>query len=193
MVLVAEPRALAICKNSSVLNFFRALKTNFGWRRITPDQKPLLPGLFAPSFALPTSFGEVFNLQEHLQQRAQLVVFVPHAFTPVCSQELQELCDFAAVNPEIGVALISCDAKHTLYAWQQVVKDCDNLVLLSDYWPHGAVAKKFGVFNSASGAAYRTSFLVSQAGKISAVIAAPAGQKRQLTAYVKALKTLRHA
>jgi mycoredoxin-dependent peroxiredoxin len=36
--------------------------------------------------------------------------------------------------------------------------------LLSDFWPHGAVARAYGVFNEEKGCANRSSFIVDREG-----------------------------
>jgi alkyl hydroperoxide reductase subunit AhpC len=59
--------------------------------------------------------------------------------------------------------------------------------LLSDFWPHGAVARAYGVFDEARGCARRGSFLIDQNGTIRWSIVTPISEPRPLAAYLNAL------
>jgi peroxiredoxin (alkyl hydroperoxide reductase subunit C) len=37
---------------------------------------------------------------------------------------------------------------------------------VSDFWPHGEVAKRYGVFNDVAGMANRGTFLIDKSGKV---------------------------
>ena len=103
----------------------------------------ITPGTRAPSFVLRNQHGQSIDSRELLTRRAVLVVFLPLAFSPVCSQELVQLDDWhdVAASAGVEVVVISVDSAATLRAWSDT--ESISLSLLSDFWPHGAVAQSF--------------------------------------------------
>ena len=64
--------------------------------------------------------------------------------------------------------------------------------MLSDFWPHGAVAKSYGVFNDALGCANRATFVIDKDGKVTATFAsADLGTPRERSEYESALAGLK--
>lgn len=120
-------------------------------------------GAAAPSFCLPSHFGEALSLDE-CRRRADadrvLAVFFPFAFSPVCGSEMRELAGMyeGLLSGGTEVVAVSCDPKYTLAAWAQDLGL--PFVLLSDFWPHGAAAQAFGAFDEERGFARRLSFLI---------------------------------
>lgn len=108
-------------------------------------------------------FGQPVDLPG---SRASLVFFFPFAFTGVCSGELRTLSDLAGRFEELGcrIAAVSCDSMFS----QRVFADSEDFrfMLLTDHWPHGALAERFGVFEKAKGCALRASFLLSAEGEV---------------------------
>jgi alkyl hydroperoxide reductase subunit AhpC len=69
-------------------------------------------------------------------------------------------------------------------------KEGYNFPLLSDFWPHGAVASKYGVFNEDRGLALRGTFIIDKAGIVRwSVINSPA-EARKIEDYRSALASL---
>ncbi|WBL18534.1 redoxin domain-containing protein [Citricoccus sp. NR2] len=103
------------------------------------------------------------------------LVFLPGAFTPVCTVELRWIDQLAQLcSPErIGVRVIAPDAAPVLRA----VADEHQITtpLLSDFWPHGAAAQRLGCFDSETGRPCRTSVLITTDGvEITRVVGEPA-------------------
>ena len=150
-----------------------------------------IPGLGdpAPVFELPNQYGEAVRSAD-LAGAPAVLVFYPFAFSRVCSGELAEL---AALQPEFRAAgarllAVSCDAKYSLRAWaseQQWEFD-----LLSDFWPHGAAARSFGVFNEARGMAVRASFILDAGGSIRQILRSKPDEPRRAADYLAALSAL---
>ncbi|GIG25742.1 redoxin domain-containing protein [Cellulomonas denverensis] len=121
--------------------------------------------------------------------RPVLAVFVPFAFSPVCSDELSRL---NTVLPELtaaaDVVAVSCDPVASLRAWA----DHDGLgfPLLSDFWPHGAAAQTYGVFDPEQGHARRASVLLDTEGVIRWTTLSPAGKGRDPQLYLAAVGRL---
>ena len=121
----------------------------------------------APDFTLRDQFGQDVRLSDFRGRKAVVLMFFPFAFTGVCTGELSgvrdRLDEFLTFDTE--VLAISTDATYSL----RVFADTDglNFPLLSDFWPHGAVASSYGVFDAEIGVARRSSFVVDKAGVIS--------------------------
>jgi len=103
----------------------------------------------APDFTLPSVSGEKVTLSQYRGNKNVVLSFVPAAWTPVCSDQwpgyniAQELFD---LNNAILLG-ITVDNVPTLYAW---TKQMGKLwfPVLSDFWPHGAVADRYGVLRT---------------------------------------------
>ncbi|UVI37761.1 redoxin domain-containing protein [Brevibacterium spongiae] len=126
------------------------------------------PGDRAPDLTLPDQFGSVFTLTEAARPRAVVLAFVPFAFSPICGDELADLDGWQRRMREselaVDVAVVSVDSKYTLAAWGR--HSGTDVALLSDFWPHGAAARAFGVFDTIHGVAERGTFVISATGTI---------------------------
>ncbi|WP_400998338.1 peroxiredoxin [Agromyces sp. GXQ0307] len=150
----------------------------------------LRPGALAPEFALPDQHGAPRRLADRRGVRPVVLAFVPFAFSRTCTRELGELDAarpmFDAAGAELLVA--SVDSKHALRAWADELGV--GLSLLSDFWPHGAVASAYGAFDELAGFARRASFAIGADGVIRSSFEAPPGEARPLAAYRGALASL---
>lgn len=144
------------------------------------------PGDPAPDFTLPDTHGTPVNLAD-LRGETVLVVFYPFAFSGTCTAELCELRDNIEDFETAGVRLlaVSTDPVFTLKAWQE--KEGFGFDLLSDFWPHGDVARAYGVFDDVTGHPLRGSFLVDHDGIVRWSVVNPRGQRRDLEGYRQAL------
>lgn len=128
----------------------------------------LRPGDRAPDFRVPDQFGSTIHLAEVSRRSAVILVFFPFAFSPVCGDEVRALDDLgqtlAAESAPIEVIGMSVDSKYTLAAWSS--ERGLRLDLGSDFWPHGEVAKSYGVFDADHGVAERGVFVISRTGTI---------------------------
>ncbi len=154
------------------------------------DLTPLRVGDTAPDFMLPNEHGELVTLSEIVETKPVVLVFVPAAFTGICTGEYCELRDNIALFQDSHVQLfgISEDPKTALRVWSE--QEQLDFPLLSDFWPHGEVARKFGVFIEEAGIATRATFLIDGAMTIRAAFVNPPGEARPLSAYREALATL---
>jgi peroxiredoxin len=147
----------------------------------------------APDFELPNQFGEHIRLSDFRGNKPVTLVFFPLAFSSTCTSELCELRDNLQLFKESDVELIgiSVDSKATLRAWADAQGYDFNL--LADFWPHGEVAKEYGVFIEEKGFANRATFLIDRSGVIRAQFITAPGEARQLDAYRSALEELHAA
>src|ERR1700712_1557214 len=99
-------------------------------------------GESAPDFSLSDTHGTPVTLSG-LRGGPTVLVFVPFAFSGTCTDELCQLRDNIAEfeQADVHVAVISCDPKHSLRAW--AAQESFGFDLLSDFWPHGEVARAY--------------------------------------------------
>jgi len=144
----------------------------------------------APDFALKDQHGQVVRLADFRGSTSVAVVFYPFAFSGMCTGELCEIRDNLDVFAGDGVQVlaVSCDPMFALRAFAEAEKY--TFPLLSDFWPHGAVAQQYGVFNERSGAATRGTFLVDPEGVLRWAIVNGPGEARPLSAYREAIAAL---
>lgn len=123
-------------------------------------------GSRAPDFDLEVDRSVRVRLADFRGHRNVLLVFHPFAFTPVCEEEALDLEENAAAfeAAETDVVLVSCDTAPARQAWKQRLEL--SYTLASDFWPHGAAAKAYGVFNEATGAPLRGTFLIDKVGVV---------------------------
>ena len=123
------------------------------------------PGTSAPDFVLPDQHGKPLRLAD-LKGRNVILVFYPADWSPVCTNELvlfQEMLDEIR-GYDAEVVAISVDNWWSHRAWA----DAKHLQfrLLSDFWPHGFVAGRYGVFRQADGTAERALFFIDGQGML---------------------------
>jgi len=147
----------------------------------------------APDFELLNQYGERIQLSQYRGEKSVALVFFPLAFSGTCSNELCELRDNLALFVDAGVELIgiSVDSRHALRAWGD--QEGYTFSLVADFWPHGAVAKEYGVFLENKGFANRATFLIDPSGIIRASFMTGPAEARSLDAYRAALAELQPA
>ena len=150
----------------------------------------LLIGDLAPDFTLANQFGENVTLSSFRGKKPVVLVFYPLSFSGVCTGELCEIRDnfdnFASKDVEL--LAISVDSKYV----QKVFAEHEGykFSVLADFWPHGAVAKQYGVFLEENGFANRATFVINTDGDLVAKFVTAPGQARSLDEYDKALASL---
>jgi peroxiredoxin len=120
-----------------------------------------------------------------------VLVFYPFTFTGICEGELCSLRDDVRRFESAGVQLlaISCNAKHAQKKWADEMGY--TFPVLSDFWPHGAVAQAYGVFNDQVGCAMRATFVIGSDGTIvDAFESGGLGEAREAARYEEALAKL---
>jgi len=123
-------------------------------------------GESAPDFTLPSVAGENITLSQFRGQKNVVISFVPAAWTPVCSDQWPGYNIAKGMFDEQDAVLlgITVDNIPTLYAW---TKQMGKLwfSVLSDFWPHGAVADRYGVLRS-DGVSERALIFIDKKGII---------------------------
>ena len=120
----------------------------------------------APDFTLPSVAGEKITLSQFKGEKNVVISFVPAAWTPVCSDQWPGYNIVKEMFDENDAVLlgITVDNIPTLYAW---TKQMGKLwfPVLSDFWPHGAVADRYGVMRS-DGVSERALIFIDKKGII---------------------------
>ncbi len=120
-----------------------------------------------------------------------VISFVPAAWTPVCSDQWPGYNLVKGVFEENQAVLlgITVDNIPTLYAWTRQMGDIW-FPILSDFWPHGAVADSFGVLRS-DGMAERAIIMIDKAGIIQYIHVSDINQRPELEELIDAVSKLK--
>lgn len=118
-------------------------------------------------------------------------MFYPYAFSRVCGEELKLLNQRwdEVASTGVSICAVSCDAIHTLRAYADELNN-PAFTLVSDFWPHGQIARAYGVFNGATGAPKRVSFVVDDRHRIRNILGAENAQMRDFEDTLRALRAL---
>ena len=147
-------------------------------------------GTAAPDFTLRDQFGQDVTLSSYRGTKAVALVFYPYAFSGVCTGEMagirDRLADFMTFDSE--VLGLSCDPIHALRAFADA--DGLNFSLLSDFWPHGEVARAYDVFNERSGSPRRSSYVVDKEGLVRWSVHNTGGEPRDLEEHLRQLRAV---
>ena len=156
------------------------------------DSKPKLKvGDKAPDFTLPSISGEKISLNQYFGKKNVVISFVPAAWTPVCSDQWPGYNLVKDIFDQYDATLlgITVDNVPTLYAWTRPMGDIW-FPVLSDFWPHGKVAKKYGVLRS-NGVSERALFVIDKKGIIRYIEVHDINKRPLLENLVKELEKLK--
>ncbi len=144
----------------------------------------------APEFALKSQHGQLVRLSDFRGANAVVVVFYPWAFTGVCEGELHELQEHLDEfqNDDVAVLAVSTDSMYALRAFAD--REGFTLPMLADFWPHGAVAESYDVFDARVGVALRGTFVIDTSGVLRWSVTNAIGDARNLDDYRSALAAL---
>ncbi len=144
----------------------------------------------APDFTLDDQNNEQFTLSDYRGEKAVLLVFYPLAFTGICTGELgvlnAKIEQFQ--NDDVQAVTISVDSvySHKVFADREGFE----FPLLADFWPHGAVAQRYGVFNEQAGFANRGTFLIDRDGVVRFAECNGPGEGRDAQLWLDAIAAL---
>jgi peroxiredoxin (alkyl hydroperoxide reductase subunit C) len=157
---------VAITSAHSASDAFKGNIYDPGQLKPTDSTLKVKVGDLAPDFTLPSVSGETITLSQYRGKKNVVLSFVPAAWTPVCSDQWPGYNIVKNMFDENDAVLlgITVDNIPTLYAW---TKQMGHLwfPVLSDFWPHGAVAQKYGVLRS-SGVTERALIFIDKKGII---------------------------
>ena len=147
-------------------------------------------GTEAPDFTLRDQNREEVTLSSFRGSQAVLIVFYPLAFTTTCTGELCNVRDELAFyqNERLQVLAISVDSTYTHKIFAE--REGYEFPLLADFWPHGAVAQEYGVFNNDAGFSNRGTFLIDTEGIVRFAEMNPPGEGRDSQKWRAAIEEL---
>ncbi len=145
----------------------------------------------APDLTLKDQFGADTSLAElRASGKSVLIVFYPFAFSGICTGELCAIRDDLGrfANDRVQVVGISCDPMYAQRVWAE--QEGYDFPLLSDFWPHGEVARAYDVFLEPAGMAIRGTFLIDASGVVRWALVNGPGEARDFAGYHEALAAL---
>ncbi len=147
-------------------------------------------GQEAPDFELRDQHGKPVRLSSFRGAKNVVLVFYPLAFSGVCSGELSALRDDfpESARDDVELLTVSVDSTYAHRAWAD--REGFEFGLLSDFWPHGEVAKSYGVFDEERGIAVRGTFIIDKDGVVRWKVVNAVLQARDLADYQHALAGL---
>jgi len=147
-------------------------------------------GQQAPDFELKDQHGTPVRLSGYRGKKNVVLVFYPLAFSGVCSGELAAMRDEfpEAARDDVELLTVSVDSGYALRAWSDAEQF--GFSLLSDFWPHGGVARSYGIFDEKLGIATRGTFIIDKDGVVRWKIVNSIPQARDIADYQKALASL---
>ncbi len=164
---------------------------------LTPiDSKtPLKVGDAAPGFTLPSLNEKEISLGQYLGKKNVVLSFVPAAWTPVCTEQwpVYDLAEDIFEDNNAVLLGITVDNIPTLYAWTKELAGKKGSLwfpVLSDFYPHGQVTKKYGILRS-SGTSERALFLIDKKGIIRYMDVHDINERPPLMELKKALEVLK--
>lgn len=145
-------------------------------------------GKIAPDFTLRDQFGQDVTLSDYRGRKAVALFFYPYAFSGVCTGELSQIRDRLAefLTFDTEVLALSCDPTYAIRAFAD--QDGLNFPLLSDFWPHGEVARMYDVFDDERGCARRSSYILDRDGVVRWSVHSAMPHGRDLEEHLKQLR-----
>ena len=147
-------------------------------------------GSVAPVFELSDQHGNKVSLASFKGKKNVVLLFIPFAFTRTCTGELCAMRDDLSSfqNENVELLAISCDSMFTQRVWAE--KEGYQFPVLADFWPHGAVAQAYGIFDEARGCALRGTFVIDKEGIVRWQVVNGLGDARSNDDYKAALAAL---
>ena len=120
----------------------------------------------APDFTASDQDKNEFSLSEH-RGKYVLLSFHPLAWTPVCADQMKSLeANKETFDSLTAVAVgMSVDTVPSKKAWAESLGIKDTR-LITDFWPHGDITMRYGIFNEEYGFSRRANIIVDKEGKI---------------------------
>jgi peroxiredoxin len=144
----------------------------------------------AKGFALSDQNEEEFKLSGFKGKRV-LLSFHPLAWTSVCSEQMKSLektKDTFDSLKTIAVG-VSIDTVPSKKAWADSL-GIKNTRLLSDFWPHGRVARRYGIFRQEDGISERANIIIDEKQRIAFFKVYKLGQLPDIQEIVNAIRKM---
>ncbi|HNZ64287.1 MAG TPA: redoxin domain-containing protein [Smithella sp.] len=142
------------------------------------------------NFTLTDQFGQDFVLS-NMKGRRVLLSFHPLAWTAVCARQMQSLEKSKKIFDKLNTVAVglSVDSVPSKAAWAKTLKIKETR-LLADFWPHGNVARRLGLFREKNGFSQRANVIIDESGKVCFVKVYPIGELPDMKEIIAFLKNL---
>ena len=153
--------------------------------------RPIAKGEEAPDFTLKDQNGKSFTLSKQRGKKV-LLSFQPLAWTPICQNQMKGLEDFYDEITSLNTVPVglSVDSGPSKKAWGQSL-GMKKLRMLADFWPHGAVAKLYGLFREQDGITERANVIIDEKGKVAWVKVYDIPQLPDVDEVINAIKKIK--
>jgi peroxiredoxin len=147
-------------------------------------------GSVAPDFELSDQHGNKVSLSSFKGKKNVVLLFYPFSFTGTCTGELCAMRDDLSPfqNEDVELLAISCDSMFTQRVFAE--REGYKFPVLADFWPHGAVAKSYGIFEETRGCSLRGTFIIDKEGVVRWQVVNGLGDARILDDYKVAIASL---
>jgi peroxiredoxin (alkyl hydroperoxide reductase subunit C) len=184
---------LMLSLTSNAFGISDAYKNNIynpGILKATDSKVKVKIGQKAPGFTLPAVAGEKVSLQDYFGKKNVVLSFVPAAWTPVCSDQWPGYNIVKDLFDEHNTILlgITVDNIPTLFSWTNQMGKLW-FPVLSDFYPHGQVAKRYGILRS-DGVSERALFVIDKKGIIRYMDVHDINERPSLEILIKELEKL---
>lgn len=155
---------------------------------IMNGRKGLKVGESAKDFTLKDQNGEEFHLSDHKGKNI-LLSFHPLAGTSVCAKQMKVLEDHQEKFDELNTVAvgISVDSVPAKKLWAKDI-GIEKLRLLSDFWPHGKVIKKYNLFRKEDGFSERANIILDEEQKVTFSKVYPIGEVPDMEGLLEVLE-----
>ena len=144
----------------------------------------------APDFELPDQDRSPVRLSSYRGSKNVVLVFYPLSFTGTCQGEMcairDSIAEFSGDDVQTLAVSVDSTAVHKRWADEQGY----TFPLLADFWPHGEVAKTYGVLQEDFGLALRGTFIIDKQGVVAYKVVNEIPDARDLDAYREVLARL---
>lgn len=130
------------------------------------EESYLKVGDEAPDFIAPDQDKNDFSLSEHRGKKV-LLSFHPLAWTPICADQMKSLEAHKEAFDSLSTVAVgmSVDTVPCKKAWAESL-GIKETRLVSDFWPHGDITMRYGIFNEEHGFSRRANIIIDREGKI---------------------------
>lgn len=194
LAFITSGQVLAVTKEDTcpcAAELFKEYIYKPGLLKPIDSKTTLKVGDRAPDFTLTSLSGDKVSLKQYRGEKNVVISFVPAAWTPVCSDQWPGYNLVKDIFDKHDAILlgITVDNIPTLYAWTRPMGILW-FPVLSDFWPHGKVARKYGVLRS-NGVSERAIFVIDKNGIIRYIDVHDINKRPPLEDLVKELDKLK--
>ncbi len=151
---------------------------------------PIAVGADAPSFNVPDQ-NEKPVILSALRGKKVLLSWHPLAWTPVCTDQMRALENNLEQFERLNTVPLgfSVDPAPCKQVWALAIR-VEHVSLPSDFWPHGGVARTYGIFNETDGVSERVNIIIDENGRVKWVKVYPPAQLPDISEVLQALSGL---